>query len=83
MSWIQKLYETYEACEGQQPDGSQALEPDARISQQLERSPSAPVLVDVAYFETGTEGALGRNFVLFPGWVFIPDEPATGMTANK
>ena len=34
MSWVQKLYETYESCEGHEPEGSQALMPIAHTTQQ-------------------------------------------------
>ena len=34
MSWIQKLYETYEACEGLKPDGAQGLMPVSHTTQQ-------------------------------------------------
>jgi CRISPR-associated protein Csd1 len=34
MSWLQKLYETYEACKGREPAGSAALMPIAHTTQQ-------------------------------------------------
>ena len=34
MSWIQKLYETYDACKGHEPDGSQRLMPISHTTQQ-------------------------------------------------
>lgn len=34
MSWMQKLYETYESCKGREPEGSQALMPIGHTTQQ-------------------------------------------------
>ena len=34
MSWIQRLHDTYEACKGQEPEGSQALMPISHTTQQ-------------------------------------------------
>lgn len=34
MSWIQKLYETYEACKGHEPEGAQQLMPIGHTTQQ-------------------------------------------------
>ena len=34
MSWLQKLYETYEACKGHEPEGSQRLMPISHTTQQ-------------------------------------------------
>jgi len=34
VSWLQKLYETYESCKGREPEGSQALMPIAHTTQQ-------------------------------------------------
>lgn len=34
MSWMQKLYETYEACKGREPEGSQLLMPIGHTTQQ-------------------------------------------------
>ena len=34
MSWMQKLYDTYEACKGREPAGSLVLMPIAHTTQQ-------------------------------------------------
>jgi CRISPR-associated protein Csd1 len=34
VSWVQKLYETYESCKGKEPEGSQPLMPIAHTTQQ-------------------------------------------------
>ena len=34
MSWMQKLYETYERCAGREPDSAKPLEPVAHTTQQ-------------------------------------------------
>lgn len=36
MSWIQKLYETYEACAGKEPEGAEPLMPICHTTQQVQ-----------------------------------------------
>lgn len=36
MSWIQKLYETYEACAGREPEGAEPLMPICHTTQQVQ-----------------------------------------------
>ncbi|HRE15562.1 MAG TPA: type I-C CRISPR-associated protein Cas8c/Csd1, partial [Rhodocyclaceae bacterium] len=36
MSWIQKLYETYEACAGREPEGTDPLMPICHTTQQAQ-----------------------------------------------
>jgi hypothetical protein len=42
----------------------------------------AAVLIDIRDFETSTERAFGRNHVLSPARILVPDQPAAGVSAH-